>query len=338
MSAPTGTAVQEAQQFLAEVERELADLPADERSALLEDLAAHLEALTAEDDDRPLVIRLGSPSAYAEELRSAAGLPPRATARVPGRLAGLRAEVARAAAHPLGVEVRRFLVELRPGWWLLRGYLVVAVPCLVAGEWDFPVPAPLGSPVLGLLLTVAAVVASVSLGRRRLRRPVVVLVNAAGALLALIACVAVADRSSVVHEDVGYAEAAVYDQAVGEYPLVSRSGPVTDVFPYAADGTPLEGVLLYDQDGRPLQVGAQEWWADACQRTPDHPLAADGVPVTFSFPQDYELVGSGVDASGQPLTPGQCRAQLPRPEVPLPVFPATIPASADGEAGVTPGR
>ncbi|MCU1619492.1 MAG: hypothetical protein JWR41_1498 [Modestobacter sp.] len=323
MSAPASSArTWEAEDYLAAVGHELADLPADERSALLEDLASHLGSLAAEDDDRPLVIRLGSPSAYAEELRSAAGLPPRATARTEGRLARLRGEAARVAAHPLGAELSRFLVELRPGWWVLRGYLVVAVPCLAAGEWDFPVPRPLGSPALGLLVVVVAVVASVALGRRRLPRPATVLVNAAGALLALAACVMVAERSYVVHDGDGYAEAAVYDRAVGEYPLVSRYGPVTDVLPYAADGTPLTGVLLFDQDGRPLHVGRQEWWADDCVRVLQQPLAADGVPVSFSYPQAYVLDPTGLDRFGAPVSAGQCRAELPRPQVPLPVFPA----------------
>jgi hypothetical protein len=334
---------QEARDYLADVEGELADLPAEERAALLEDLEQHLAALAEEGDDRPVVIRLGSPGAYAEELRAAAGLPPRGAGagagRAPGWITALRRRLDRVRAHPLGAELCRFLVELRPGWWVLRGYLVVAVPCMAAGEWDFPVPGPLGSSALGLLLVVAAVVASVALGRRRLPQPATVLMNAAGALLALVACVMVAERSYVVHDGYGYgsAEPAVYDQAMGQYPLVSRYGPVTDVLPYAADGTPLEGVLLYDQDGRPLQVGVQEWWADGCRRTPEPPLAADGVPVTFSFPQDYELAGSGVDASGVPVSPGQCSAELSRPEVPLPAFPATTPASASGEVQGTPG-
>ena len=77
MTAAIGVG-REAQDFLGAVERELADLPAEDRSALLEDLALHLEALTTEDDDRPLAVRLGSPAAYAADLRAAAGLPARA--------------------------------------------------------------------------------------------------------------------------------------------------------------------------------------------------------------------------------------------------------------------
>jgi len=74
---------------------------------------------------------------------------------------------------PAGRQVRRLLTELRPAWWVLRGYLLVLVPCLVEsdGVSDFPLPAPLGSHVLGLVFAVAAVTVSVALGRRSLPRP-----------------------------------------------------------------------------------------------------------------------------------------------------------------------
>jgi hypothetical protein len=114
-------------------------------------------------------------------------------------------------------------------------------------------------------------------------------------------------------------------RAEGAYPLLSRYGPVTDVLPYAADGTPLTGVLLFDQDGRPLHVGRQEWWADGCVRVLQQPLAADGVPVAFSYPQAYVLDPAGLDRFGTPVSAGQCSAGLPRPAVPLPVFPAPPP-------------
>ncbi|MBB3677765.1 HAAS signaling domain-containing protein [Modestobacter versicolor] len=333
MSAPAPAGIaQEARDYLRDVEAELADLPAEERGALLEDLEQHLEALAEEGDDCPVLIRLGSPAAYAEELRAAAGLPARGAARSPARTAQLRREVDRLRAHPLAGEVRQLLHELRPGWWVLRGYLVVAVPCLVTYGWvGVPVPEPLGSPLLGFVLVLAAIAASVALGRRQLPRPVGLLVNAAGALLALVGLTAVGGSPS--YDDGGVAYASSYDVAVGDQPLVSRYGPVTDVLPYASDGTPLEGVLLYDQDGRPLQVGLQEWWADGCARVLRQPLAADGVPVPQAFPQTYVVDPSGVDGFGNPA---QCDATVARPEVPLPVFPAPAtagPTTAPGSGG-----
>ena len=322
MSAPEapGRAL-EARDYLAAVERQLDDLPEEDRAALLEDLEAHLDALVEEGDDRPIVIRLGSPAGYAADLRAAAGLPARGTARTTIRLARLRQQLARAEAHPLGAEVRRLLVELRPAWWVLRGYLAVFVLCSLGyGQRDGLLPAPLGSRLLGLILVLAAVAGSVRLGRRQLPERARRLVVAGGALLALVAFAQGAES----HTWTGwypeyYVPAAESGQPTSDYPLVSPYGPVTDVLPYAADGTPLTGVLLYDQDGRPLHVGEQQWWADGCARERRQPLAADGVPVPNVFPQTYVVDASGADGYGNA---GPCDATVARPDVPVPTFPA----------------
>lgn len=67
----------------------------------------------------------------------------------------------------------------------------------------------------------------------------------------------------------------------------------------------------------------------------EQPLAADGVPVPHSFPQSYDLDrvlepdALGVDGMPRPMS--SCDADVPRPDVPLPVFPApeATPAPAD---------
>jgi hypothetical protein len=338
VTAATGVSRQ-AQDYLSAVEHELADLPADDRSALMEDLALHLEALTAEDDDRPLVARLGSAATYAADLRAAAGLPVRSslagsdTAGLREWLDGVLASPAARRVAPAGRAVRRLLGELRPAWWVLRGYLVVLVPCLLGGDYvkNLPVPAPLHSHALGVLLVLAAVTASVILGRRKLPQVVGVAVAAAGVLLVLASAAVAHGVSEDLRGQVYAAAWAPSPEVPTEtYPLLSRYGPVTDVFPYAADGTPLEGVLLYDQDGRPLKVGFQEWWADNCARVLEQPLAADGVPVPNSFPQSYVLDPAGVDLSRSiPRPANSCEADVPRPDVPLPTFPATAPAPGD---------
>ncbi|HEX2054515.1 MAG TPA: hypothetical protein VHJ78_12425, partial [Actinomycetota bacterium] len=114
------------------------------------------------------------------------------------------------------------------------------------------------------------------------------------------------------------------------YMLSSKHGPVTNIYPYAPDGTPLEGVLLFDQDGRPLRTETQLWWADRCQRQPAYPRAADGGLVEFAYPKSYQL--------GQVLTGQQCQAEVPRPPVPLPTFPPEGPApGAPAEQAATTG-
>src|SRR5260370_7513852 len=56
--------------YAAIVRAQLADLPATERDALLEDLEQHLAEVAAEGEGS-LVDRLGPPEAYAVELRAA---------------------------------------------------------------------------------------------------------------------------------------------------------------------------------------------------------------------------------------------------------------------------
>jgi hypothetical protein len=288
MTAPTTTPA--AEQYLADVERELADLPAEERSELLEDLGMHLAALQEEADERPLSARLGSPAEYAAELRAAADLPPRRmdSADETG-VAGVTRAIRRTAAAVGGsravAEVRSFVPQLRPAWWVLRGYLVVAVPCLrrLDGSRDFPVPAPNGSHVLGVVLVVAAVLMSIAVGRRRLPHAAVVAV-----LLVDVAVLFAA--AQVMHDVRARTTAAPVASHVFEpdpfrdSPLITRHGPVTDILPFSADGTPLSGVLLYDQDGRGLVSGQQRWFADQCRRLLTQPRAADGTPVPFSYP------------------------------------------------------
>jgi hypothetical protein len=68
-----------AEEYLDGVRQALADLPAPEVAEILDDVRAHLADLTAElggeADVAALTARLGPPSAYAAELRAAAGYP-----------------------------------------------------------------------------------------------------------------------------------------------------------------------------------------------------------------------------------------------------------------------
>lgn len=75
------------EEYLAGVRAALADLPAAEVGEILDDVGAHLADLSAELGPdaglEGLVARLGTPAAYAEELRTAAGYP--AAPEVPDR-------------------------------------------------------------------------------------------------------------------------------------------------------------------------------------------------------------------------------------------------------------
>jgi hypothetical protein len=331
MTAPTTTPA--AEQYLADVERELADLPAEERAELLEDLALHLVALEEDNDGRALDARLGSPTDYAAELRTAAGLPPRSTDLTEeGRLAAGTRLLRQAAAAALDNRVVRdvwsFLPQLRPAWWVLRGYLVVLVPRLrhVDSYNDFPVPALLGSHLVGGAAVLLAVVMSVMLGRRRLPRLGIVAVLVLDLLVLGAAADLAQSARARTKPHVTFISSSPGNPFV-DSPLITRQGPVTNILAFAADGTALTGVLLYDQDGRPLETGTQQWFPDECRRVLEAPRAADGTGVPFSYPKQYVLDPEGKTVIGDPVRAGQCKP-LTTPKVSLPVFPKPSPAAA----------
>lgn len=317
MTTPTTT--HDVEEYLAEVRQHLSDLNDEERAELLEDLKQHLSDVGEEEAGVSLRERLGEPASYANELRTAAGLSPsaEAAAPVPDRVALRRV---------LGDGVRgvkQVAVDLRPAWWVVRGALLAALPFWWRpdGNDDFPVPSPFGMPGVGLLVLLLGVGLSVWTGRSadqpKWRR---VGMAANGVLLAALAL------GSVLPHD----SATQYARVSRVPRLVTLHGPVTNIYPYDAEGRPLDGVLLYDQDGRPLKADFQEWWADRCPREPEYPLAADGVPVEFSYPRRYALVGQRADfqfgQDGRATTSGpQCMTEIPRPAVPLPLFPPPPP-------------
>ena len=320
--------------YLDAVAAALADLPAEDRDDLLEDLAGHLAAVAREDGDVPLTLRLGPPEQYAAELRTSAGLPapPDAPARGFGLLRSqLTADWRRVSRSSWGREVGAFLPLLTPAWWVLRAYLLVFVLALMSGSGlRGAVLLDVGLPLVGWALLAAAVVGSVRLGRRRLEEPRRRLLLIGEVALAGLAATVLVSGTAAPVQTV-YVQDSAPLSADEQWPLLSQAGPVTDVFPYAADGTPLEDVLLFDQDGRPLRVGVQEWWQDGCTRTPRPPLAADGVPVPFSYPQRYVLDG---EQYGAP-----CDTVVERPDVPLPVLPAprpTVPPAAQVPPAAVP--
>ncbi|HET9556553.1 MAG TPA: hypothetical protein VFS70_05385 [Actinomycetota bacterium] len=315
----------EVARYATAVRAAFADLPRPDRELLLEDLEDHLQEVAAEAGG-PLSERLGRPEAYAAELRASAGLP----ATVPGahgRRRGLRESAVAhrlerlwrgARAHPAGGAVVDFLPELRPAWWVLRGYLAVqavaiATSLLFQGAGlSFPVPALFGSRVLGLLATVAAVVASVALGRRRdaASHRVRALTLAGNAALALFAV--------FVLLELGSSEAN--DDYRPEY-VTSYSGPldglrsdgkeISNIFPFDADGKPLRDVYLIDQDGDP--VAANNY--DNPQLETERPLDRDGGEVVNRYPQ--------VEHEVDPVT-GQ-RSPGPTPEFQPPPGPVRSP-------------
>ena len=349
----------EAESYLAEVRAALADLPAAERDDLLEDLPGHLAETQAETGG---LAGLGTPQAYAAELRASAGLPgPTGAATTSVRTSPLGSAAAGfadgvadrvdrvrrwAADVPYGPQVLAFLPELRPGWWVLRGYLALAVPASAGVLLSFsslpPFLSLLGSDALGLLATVAAIVVSVRLGRRSAglevrQRQLVVAGNVALAVVALAAAAGLEQRG-------GYAEQIVYASETGV--LQGPGGPISNLYAYDAEGRPLRDVQLFDQDGRPLDsLAVQGPEGEYAEVGPV--LDAEGAEVSNVFPRRlsvevYPETGSFSTGAGQlqevrppAIAPRRLASPSPTP-TPSPSPSASPSSSADPAASPVP--
>jgi hypothetical protein len=259
-----GAAENQVARYASAVRAALADLPGPERELLLEDLEDHLQEVAAEAGGS-LAERLGRPEAYAAELRASAGLPAPGTGAAGRRrrrewaTAGDLERLWRGArTHPAGRAVAEFLPELRPAWWVVRGYLAVQAlavaltPLFAGGGLSFPVPVLFGSRVLGLLAAGAAVAGSVRLGRRGpggvRGHALTVLGNA---VLGLFAVAVLLELGASEAAD-DYRPEYVTTGAQPASGLRSDGVEISNIFAFDAHGRPLRDVYLVDQDGNPL--------------------------------------------------------------------------------------
>ena len=267
--------------YAAAVRAALSDLPPDQAEVLLEDLEDHLREVAAEAGG-PLAERLGPPEQYAQELRAAYGGARASGKRQDPALRDLGRAIDRVTTSTWYRQVRAFLPELRPAWWVLRAYIVV----LVITEAVSPthnvrlIPNPFSR--RGLLEIVAAAIAivvSVRLGRRNrsLAKGGRVLAIAGNVLIALIAVPALASMGTF--PSFAMVESGGSGQATQGRALYMPDGPVTNIYPYSRDGKPLTDVLLYDQEGRALTLDSK-----IGDVTTDYPVGADGQPITNAYP------------------------------------------------------
>jgi hypothetical protein len=285
-----------AERYLEEVRQHLAGLSDDERDELLDDLAAHLHEVAA-DDPRPLEETLGPPARFASELLASAGLEGQVSRGGADRLARLRARGRRVRDHGWTRAVIEFLPELRPAWWVLRAYLIVlGLSALFADGFHdlsaFPVPW-FGSPIVGAVAVAAAIVVSVRLGRAsgaasRFRTSVRA-VNGIAVVLALAAL-------GHLHDGLDAAESDFVDPAYADPGLALGPGsglarldgtPITNIYAYDQDGELLRDVLLYDQDGNPLDLG--DVFNDPTtgnELVTDYPVDANGAQIRNAYPLD----------------------------------------------------
>lgn len=247
--------------YLKEVAAQIDDLPRSDREDLLLEIREHLDHIALETSS-PLEARLGSPAAYAAELRTSAGLPPRATS-TPARLWQQVAPTLRGwRERPAVASALSFLTSLRPVWWVARAWVAVcAVAVVMWGGWDawsdrLSVVPRLGSGWMGLAWLLATVLVSVQLGRvawgQRMRRAVVAL----NVLLVLAAVPVLQSLKLTTARDV-QAQSSV---AVQYYESPPRTGvfaagnQVRNLYAFDAQGRLLTDIRLYTDAGFPLDL------------------------------------------------------------------------------------
>jgi hypothetical protein len=279
----TTTRSDEVEAYLAGVAAALADLPADDRQDLLDELSTHLDELSHETDE-PLESRLGTPADYAAELRASAGLPPAGARRNFALVWAARLRPA--LDRPRVLSAREFLASLRPAWWVLRAWVLVAALTLWTERpprWSsrLIVVPRVGNGTTGLCLTVAAIVISVQLARHRLgvgrAARVSLLVNAAALVALLPALFSLAAASENTACCVSY-------QIVEQVPtkgVFSRGERLRNIYTYDGAGKLVNDVRLYDEHGRPLDLDLRD---DANRRVL---FDNTGVAVQNTYPIRY---------------------------------------------------
>ncbi|KAM9864760.1 hypothetical protein ACIFOC_02503 [Leucobacter aridicollis] len=311
------TNAQRAEAFTAEVRSHLSDLPADELDELLDGLGADITERLSEGDS---LDSLGDAAHYAEELRQAAGLPVRATAKPAKLTTAERVERLKQRgatwfdATPGRQGFRDLMVSLRPVWWVLRAVVGAWVALLLLQH-----PLVNGFPISfwSLVFTLALIVVSVQWGRGRwLPHQWLVRVRDIANVAAVILTVPflAATWANISTPSVDYIVEDMSYQG-----LAHNGGQVTNIYAYDCAGNLLEAVRLYDQDGNPLTTMGEDEptppdsWVEGEDRNYAHsfnPVASDAEAWNV-FPLSNAPYS---DVTGEPGAPAAAQPQ--RTELP----------------------
>lgn len=244
-----GTVSTEVRDYVARVRAALADLPAEDVEEFTTGMEADLAERLAEPGQGSLSDRLGNPEVYAAELRSAAGLPPRVVGVDPRRSVAERLSARWDRASGQALEVAPWLSDLRPVWWMVRGFSLAALPAVVAG---------VGIVWLGMFGAVVSVALGLMARHQRITGswvgPVRVVGNALAVLLLPIAFILLVGHDPYADE--------VYSEPAQTGPGVTNNGePVTNLYAYDETGRRIDKVRLLDQSGRSVEVGDDFVWS-----------------------------------------------------------------------------
>ncbi|GAA4111647.1 hypothetical protein GCM10022415_05960 [Knoellia locipacati] len=302
VSMATGPAAAEVRDYVARVRAALADLPVEDVEEFTTGMEADLAERLAEPGEGTLRDRVGDPDAYAAELRSAAGLPPRVAgdpARVP---AGERISARWSRLSAQVLEAAPWLSDLRPVWWFVRGVALAALPAVLVGAsivW------------LGAIGAVVSVALGLLARHGHLNGgwvgPVRVVGNLLAVLLLPVAFLLLVDG----HDP--YANEVYGDEPVSSGSGVTSNGEqVTNLYAYDETGRRLDKVRLLDQNGRALEVGEDFVWStddpgalDALRdpRTGELTIPRDVFPLRWDDRTGWERMGDGTWEPPLAITP-----------------------------------
>ncbi|GAT74754.1 putative membrane protein [Microbacterium sp. HM58-2] len=306
--------------FAASVRRHLDDLPEDELDEILGGLTADLAEQAADNGG---VLELGDPADYAEELRSAAGFPPRGEAvkRPPfgERFTAWRRGIADGIRrNPFGAWLLDLLVSLRPVWWVLRGFAMFALAKLLIAilpPWAYtPFEGwALPSNALEWLLLLGVVVVSVQWGRGRWvpQNPLRHLRPVTSILAVLVLPLA---AGSVLSPRVEYIDTGYQPQG-----LMLDGVQINNIFAYDSEGNPIDQVQLFTGKGTPINLLGSSYEESAYWTQDDGWTASIPLrdyrdrPVWNVYPLDEAELST---TTGEPKKSTIARPELPFPKAP----------------------
>src|SRR5207244_6336508 len=168
-------------------------------------LEDHLREV-ATDAGGSLAERLGPPDQYARELRAAYGVAHAGATRQHPLLRDVTVAISRVTTSTWYRQIRAFLPELRPAWWVLRAYLagLILMAAVSPGYPLGPIPDPTSKRgLVEILATGIAIWLSVRIGRRsrQLSQKALVLAYSANLLIALFAVVVLANMRSFAYSE-----------------------------------------------------------------------------------------------------------------------------------------
>ena len=335
--------------FAAAVRVELRDLPADEVDDIVDGLESDLAEQAAEHGEG---FELPDASAYAAELRQAAGLPERprgVTARqaLGAQLRDLSERTLRGIrSSRMGSGLLDFAVALRPIWWIARGWMLYV---LVFGLFGLYFGTAIGVPIPrngGAFVALAiTMLVSIQWGRGRWRPGawtrvgLIVVSTVTAVMLPFVIGIAAGQVQSWRNN-----ASAVYSYNQAPQGLAVDGQRVRNIFAYDAAGNPLTDVQLFDQNGSPLTtVGGQdptspvdEYFAWGGGPVPVGVSQPGRTPVWNVFPLAEIPAGAddGDPTLAQPAAPPF--AQVPSLQRLLAATPTPEPSDGAPTPGATP--